>query len=478
MARRLLIALSLLGCASLGTAVDASAATKRKAKVTPAPTVKTITPMSASVGDRLTITGTNFLPGVKKTKVYFMREDNGVVWTRAENATKTRLTVIVPETIIPLLRGTPQARIKTRFQVRILTKRFGAPTRPGKSPLLTAPNAAAPTEPGAPGSPTGPAPAGPETPPDGDCDGDGAKNSVDADDDNDALTDDLELLPAHTDACKADTDGDGVGDGYEYYSAKDMNVAALPYPAKKPWPNPLDSADGFVDHDGDGLNLTDEYLLWKYYGNLSVPLNYSAGLQKSQNELAPTATELAYVDMDGDGTLSDDERDGDGDGLTNWDESHGRMIQEWWEKKYDGTSGTIKETRYPLDYPRTTIFDPDSDGDTVKDGLDDQDHDGLTNQFEVARPGNWMFTWVSWWSDVSYPFAAADTNPWSMVQPYNPCKPVMSHACHLHPPFGWYDVGEPWKGIPRDKAGPQPTAPWNVNGSDGPSVGAILPTIP
>ena len=479
-ARRLLIALSLLSCALLGTAADASAAkSRKKATAVPAPTIKTITPMRASVGELLTVTGTNFLPGEKKTKVYFLREGGGVVWVRAETATKTRLNVKVPETIIPLLRGTPEARVATRFQLRILTKRFGTATKLAKSPFLTAPNVTPTTDPAQPtGTGTG-TPSGPATPPDGDCDGDGVTNSVDADDDNDALTDDLENLPAHTDPCKADTDGDGVGDGYEFYSAKDMNVAALPYPAKKPWPNPLDSTDAQLDHDGDGLTLNDEYLLWKYYGNLSVPLNYSAGLQKSQNEPVPSGIENAYVDMDGDGTLSDDERDGDGDGLTNWDESHGRMLQDWWDKKYDGTTGTLKETRYPLDFPQTSIFDPDSDGDTVKDGDDDQDHDGLNNKFEVARPGNWADTWISWWTELSYPFSPSTLNPWSMVQPYNPCKPVMSHACHLHPPFGWYDVGEPWKGIPREDAGPQPTAPWNVSGSDMPAThGAVLPTLP
>ncbi|HEX8743613.1 MAG TPA: hypothetical protein VF712_10810, partial [Thermoleophilaceae bacterium] len=307
---------------------------------------------------------------------------------------------------------------------------------------------------------------GPATPPDGDCDGDQIKNSVDPDDDNDALTDDLEALPAHTDPCKADTDGDGVGDGYEYHSAKDVNVAALPYPSKKPWPNPLDSTDAFTDHDGDGLDMTDEYLLWKYYGNLSVPLNYSAGLQRSVDENAPTAIELAYVDMNGDGKLSDDERDGDADGLTNWDESHGRMLQDWWDSKYDGTVYP-KETRYVNVFPGVSIFDPDSDGDGVKDGADDQDHDGLTNSFEVARPSNWYIpgqpgagVWGREYGDA-FPFADPMANPWARVQPYNPCKPVWSASCHLHWPFGYYQDGEIWWGIDREDAGPQPVAPWD-----------------
>jgi hypothetical protein len=449
MARRLLTLLALLSCALLGTVADASAAKKKKAKAPAAPTVKSIVPMNAQVGEKLTINGTNFVKGTK-TKVYFLREGGGVAWVPADSASTTRLIVTVPEKLIPLLRGTAEARQPTRFQIRLLGKRFGAATKLAKSPVFTAPNAS-------PGETPGPAgPAGPTTPADGDCDGDGQKNSVDGDDDNDALTDELEALPAHTDPCKADTDGDTIADGYEYHSAKDINVAALPYPAKKPWPNPLDSTDAKIDHDGDSLTMLDEYLLWKYYGNLSVPLNYSAGLQRSGDYDAPTQIELAYMDANRDGKLSDDERDGDGDGLTNFDEAHGPMVQDWWDAVYDGSNGLEKETRYPNTFPGVSIFDPDSDGDGLKDGDDDQDHDGLTNAFEVSRTGNWYYTYV--WTG-GYPFASGQ-NPWSRVQPYNPCKPVRSHTCHLRVPIGYYDPKEIWGGVAREHAGPVPTAPW------------------
>ena len=449
MPKRPLILLSLLSCAFLGTAVDANAA-KKKVKKPVVPTVRSIVPMQAQVGEKLTVNGANFAVGKGKTKVYFLREGGGVAWVPADTATKTRLIVTVPEKLIPLMRGTPEARKATRFQIRLLAKRFGPATKPAKSPLLTAPNAA-------PGDGPLPGPgAGPATPPDGDCDGDTVKNSLDLDDDNDALSDDLETFPAHTDPCKADTDGDTVADGYEYHSAKDINSAALPYPAKKPWPNPLDSTDVGIDHDGDGLRMNDEYLLWKYYGNLSVPLNYSAGLQKSGDYDAPTDINLSYQDMNGDGKLSDDERDGDGDGLTNWDESHGRMVQTWWDMIFNGTNGNPKETKYPLVYPDVSIFDPDSDGDGVKDGADDQDHDGLSNGFEVARPGNWLATYVA---VGAYPFGAGQ-NPWSRVQPYNPCKPVRSATCHLRAPIAYYEDGEVWGGVWREDAGPQPSAPW------------------
>jgi hypothetical protein len=459
MARRLLTLVSLLACAFLGTAVDASAAKKKKAKTPPAPTIKTITPLKAGVGEKLTVTGTNFLKG--KTKVYFLRDGGGVAWVVADSASTTRLVVTVPEKLIPLMRGTAEDRKPTRFQLRLLGKRFGPATKLAKSPLLTAPNAV-------PGETPGPAgPSGPATPPDGDCDGDQVKNSVDLDDDNDALTDDLEAVPAHTDPCKADTDGDGVADGFEFHSAKDINVTANPYPSKKPWPNALDSTDALIDHDGDGLDLTDEYLLWKYYGNLSVPLNYSAGLQKSVDENAPADSRLAYVDMDGDGKLSDDERDGDNDGLTNWDEAHGRMLQGWWDAKYSGKGGIPKETRYPNTFSGVSIFDPDSDGDGIKDGADDQDYDGLSNSFEVARPSNWFYEanlspgiWGREYGDA-YPFLDPKANPWARVQPFNPCKPVWSHTCHLHWPGEHYEDGEVWFGIPRANAGPLPVSPWD-----------------
>ena len=81
------------------------------------------------------------------------------------------------------------------------------------------------------------------TAPDGDCDSDGVKNRVDADDDNDLLADTLELNLL-LDPCPA-TPMDGVEDGYEYQSATDLNnddyqeLTAHPVPGKTPYPNPL-----------------------------------------------------------------------------------------------------------------------------------------------------------------------------------------------------------------------------------------------
>ena len=87
------------------------------------------------------------------------------------------------------------------------------------------------------------------------------------------------------------------------------------------------------------------------------------------------------------------------------------------------------------------------DGDQVVDGADDHDHDGVSNQFEVRRPGDWI---VDAWNGGSPPTPGA--NPWAYVNPFNPCKPFNSERCHSHPPFGYYQSD----GVP--PIGPNPPA--------------------
>ena len=113
------------------------------------------------------------------------------------------------------------------------------------------------------------------------------------------------------------------------------------------------------------------------------------------------------------------------------------MTEGWWPAQHDGTNEP-KESKYPevdfLDNEDTAPafnahVDADMDGDGVLDGADDNDHDGLSNQFEVRRPGNWLTVFDT-------------TNPWSYVNPFNPCKPFNSERCHTHPPFGYYQSDE------------------------------------
>jgi IPT/TIG domain-containing protein len=491
MARRVVIALTLTVSMVVGLAADSSARFRihrlhpqplvHKASTTPAPSITSVSPLNANVGQKLTILGKNFKSGKNKNRIFFLRKGGGVTSTRAEFATKTRIVVTIPDTVTPLLRGTG----KTRFQVRVLTSLYGDPTKMTKSPLI----GPASTDPGGGGGP--PAIDSPE----GDCNGDGIKNKNQTDDDADLIPDTTEVTVTHTDPCKADTDGDTISDGYEWQAAKDMNNvvhfgvpdAALPYPGKKPWPNPLDPADKFTDHDGDGLTMSDEYQLFKFYGAGTLPLNYSDGKQSSAIVPAPTDVVLAYMDG-GSGFLSDDERDADGDGLGNWDEKYGRMTQSWWDSEMSGQNGNKKETHYymvaspggsAIDFPGVSLVDPDSDGDGVNDGADDQDHDGLSNAFEISRPWDWKYTYVS--NGHSGPQAAdysdypespgplasgVGPNPWARVQPYNPCKPITSATCHRHPSFGYYSTDEDWVGPAAETVGAQPAAPWLYDPDD------------
>jgi hypothetical protein len=66
---------------------------------------------------------------------------------------------------------------------------------------------------------------------------------------------------------------------------------------------------------------------------------------------------------------------------------------------------------YDQPYSPPSPIDPDSDGDGVLDGADDQDFDGWSNVQELVR------------------------GPYR-VHPYNPCLPdYTSPTCSKHPPF-------------------------------------------
>ncbi len=270
---------------------------------------------------------------------------------------------------------------------------------------------------------------------------------------SDLLSDALERS-MRTDPCDADTDRDGAEDGFEYRSALDLNhyprTPPYPYPGKRPYPNALDPSDGNTDYDGDSLTVREEFLAWFRFsddgvrrpgrptGNITSPgtfVLYSDGLQKSKDPAPAAPPGLLYnwvTDIDENNQLWDDERDADGDGLSNYDEQHGQFTEAWWPAQHDGTNEP-KESKYPnIDFldvedlpQRDALADNDMDGDQIVDGNDDHDHDGVSNQFELRRPANWL-------AEV------AGGNPWAYTNPFNPCKPFNSERCHSHPPFGYY----------------------------------------
>lgn len=372
-----------------------------------------------------------------------------------------------------------------------------------------------------------PPPAAPAPPVD--CDGDGVPNASEADDDNDLLGDatesSLRLDPCNADS---DGDGVGDGYEHQSArdlnddEFQDPNQF-LPYPAKRPYPNAL-FADADVDHDGDSLTLAEEHKLWRTFGayRLDQPLLYSAGEQYSLSKRdavtgrrrptqradayakhdaflawaarpdvgydpvllaetgpwhdpanqapfrlldfnrsggAPDAGEALYFDFDGDGFLSDNERDEDADGLTNFDEAHGRMTPEYWNACYG------IEKAYPVAYQGTDIADADTDGDGVRDGADDIDHDDIPNVMEFSRfAASGLVDWGGQQCVVSESLIippgpdepepeepeyenSHHPNAYGRVNPFNPCLPfTWSRTCQQHP--GLSGASAPFDGSP------------------------------
>ncbi len=303
-----------LGVFLVPVAAGSASAAKKKY-----PTITSVRPMTVSVGQSLEIRGKNFRAGKNKNTVVFKRDGARAVFVKAPVGTKKLLRLTVPSKLAEFFAIKAGAPTATRFRLRVLSSRLGKKfTAKSRSPLV---------------SPEPPKPAAPAAAaPDGDCDGDGLKNGVDTDDDNDLLDDvtelslgldpckgdtdddgepdrfefdcdrdgtlnrnetddDADLLSdtletsIGTNPCSADSDGDTVPDGYEWQSATDLNDdehedpnSYLPSPSKKPYPNPL-NGDKDTDHDGDSLTLLEEYRLWKRYGNTATLVNlvYSAG---------------------------------------------------------------------------------------------------------------------------------------------------------------------------------------------------------
>jgi hypothetical protein len=486
MTRRALIPASALLIAALAPAAPAAAHVnqlriampKVHAASSKKPVIRSFSPKRVKVGQPLTIKGRNFVPGAGNTRVMFLRVNGKAIGVAvAKKTTRKKIVVAVPKVLNALLKNG-----SARFKLRVFSGQFSDWTKAKRSPVVVFNG------------------SGNAEDPAGDCDGDKIPNGTDTDDDNDLLPDSLEGPDiAHgqigTDPCNADSDGDGISDGFEYQSALDLNRTVLfgptlpiPYPGKRPYPNALDPDQNF-DYDGDGLTQGQEYFLWRVFGGGKFPLNYSDGLATTVPTPLPAGRQFEQMDATAwgpdyhDGFLNDGERDADGDGLTNWDEFNGRMQPEWWKRMYDGKSpGFPKETPYPITFDGTKAWDKDSDGDGVPDGLDDQDHDGLTNLFEVNRPWNWedyldngtlvKGTYISVTETFDGPVPLHDgTDPWARVQPFNPCKPVFSKTCHRHPPFGYYPDDEDWEGMfPADAAatpyGPPREVPGPIFRSD------------
>src|SRR5436190_6342046 len=201
---------ALLVPAVAGTAPAVAAKAKRY------PVVTSVRPMNPKVGDTIVIRGRNFIRGKDKNTVVFKRDGQRAVFAKKTLATSRMISVVVPDTLRPYLPDNTSAR----FRLRILAQRFSKSfTANSASPVVTAlpkpaTGASSGSTPGA-SAPGGSAPGGSTSPsltPARVCTGDEDGDMLDA-----ALENTLGLDP-----CKADTDGDGASDGYEYLSASEL----------------------------------------------------------------------------------------------------------------------------------------------------------------------------------------------------------------------------------------------------------------
>jgi hypothetical protein len=420
----LAVALLAAPAAAHAAPVVKKKATSAKAKVV-YPTVSSISPRKITIGQKLTVKGAHFRPGKGKSSLAFYKAGKPVVFVAADSATTTKLVVTIPDKVANLLSSSSGKQVRTLLRLRVVGAKMGRTwTQNSRSPLV----APLPTVPLAPGTdPNSPAAVqqaaaiayktcqqAAATTPNGDQDTDGLTNATE--------------IAYKLDPCIADTDGDTFTDGYEFFSAVDLNGSAVPYPGSRPWPNPLDPTDGVYDFDGDGLLLWQEFALWKASGAHFPLTQYSDGTQNSGGTHPVTTTAEHYLDVDKDGNLTDEERDFDGDGLSNITEFSFRGTQAWWrgitwydQPHGDGTIHTYAEQPYTGRlFSDVDATNPDTDGDGIPDGADDQDNDGWSNYVEMQLSRD----------EVGY-----------RVQPYNPCLPdPHARVCGRYTPL----FGTPW----------------------------------
>ena len=462
--RRVLITSLLAISAVLVVAPAASSA------ASPEPKITRVTPMRVSVGNLLTIRGSNFKAQRNRNTIIFRGAEGRTAFAKPRRATRSKLVVRVPASVARLLRVVSSRQRPTRLQLRVLSGKFSKYTTRRLSPVVTGV---------------------------GDGDGNGgpggggplAACDSSSDHDGDLLANSLELAIG-TDPCLEDTDNDRISDGWEYWSAKDLNVKAVPYPGKRPFPNALDPSDGgqpgtaasAYDFDGDGLTTLEEYRAWRYTGSdldmsrmgvgLEAVLSYSDGTKFSRASDVPGTPDWrsgnfglanppyafpATYDLHGNPDVyQDDERDADRDGLANWlESSRGPGQPAWWTGFWKQDAVKVdpwQKTEYcgqrPGEYAERPfaeldLAERDIDGDTLLDGEDDQDNDDYSNivelyEVEIDLDGNGAGGVNPAWCGKpaglipSIDIAGDDY----AVNAFNPCAPDMgSRSCPTRIPF-------------------------------------------
>jgi hypothetical protein len=474
--------------------VPAVAGTATADAKTRAPVVKSVSPKKVYVGETMTIRGRHFRRGVNKNTVAFKRRGAKVVLVTAEKSTTKMMKVTLPkrlEKVLLVQNGTP---VPTVLQVRVMSTKFGKRfTSRGKSPLVGPERPPAPPKPKE-ADPNGDCDGdGQSNKIDTDDDNDLLSDAVEkgykldgckADTDGDEVEDGYEYqsardlnddehqiandyipypekrpYPNALDGTDGSTDHDGddltLLEEYKLWlvtlqAGHPRTLAALGYSAGEQY-----SVN--VRQGGNGLRVPT--LVAATYDKQQAFLSWAGGAGYATVGLAnivgtnvpfydpqpewwdarsphdirdmdrlngADGYEPTYYDMDQTGLLSDSERDEDADGLTNFAETRGCMNREYWAGLYN------KETPYYLAYAGTQLDVADTDGDGLRDGADDQDHDDVPNVMECSR------TAASGIARDAMDLNQAPANrPWKgFVNPFNPCLPhVKSRTCKRIIPF-------------------------------------------
>ena len=187
-----------------------------------------------------------------------------------------------------------------------------------------------------------------------DTDGDGTGDQADTDDDNDELADIIELI-ACTNSLDADTDDDGIIDGYE-----DLNIDGVVDAAETDPCNSDSDADGV--QDGTELGFTSDDI-----GPFTDPDVFQPDADPS------TTTDPLVADTDRDG-LIEGEEDTDQNGMVGADETDPLNVDTDGDGVFDGSD----------DLPLNPDESVDTDGDGIGDNGDlDDDNDGMPDEWEV-----------------------------------------------------------------------------------------------
>jgi hypothetical protein len=522
MSRRSLLALLAIPAFFL-VAIPAVA---RTAKRSTAPVVTSVHPLRLKLGEKLTIRGSGFIKGKHKDTVVFMGPGKRVVWVKADKATTRTITVTLPSRLAVLLADKSGKQQPTRLLIRVIARKSGRSfTKASRSPIVSPNTTIQSGSPQAEACP-GVSLANGDSDGDFLSNGLElalGTNPCKADTDGDGISDGYEYQAAldlnrngssstipwpypgkrpypnpldGTDA-KTDFDGDSLTLSEEYTASFAWLLGIDPthtqlqtFVPYAPNPNPNNNVMVVSYSDGDQTtNATPQ-------GNsLGAPTGPAAPCEPGQNE---TTTQSGF-DVNGNGTigdagdilsyqdyslgvdgyvgfsstplgwmnedqkgladcfLSDDEKDIDGDGLSNYTETHGPlMAQSWW------TTFVPKAGKFPIDYNGTNWLVPDTDGDGIPDGADDQDHDGYTNIQESLPLGNpkddanqARSVWA--WPAADEPIGVSDRHP--NVDAFNPCLPNgLSPACPRHPVSG-QDGYAPYADSSPQPAWSDPNAP-------------------